>query len=183
MSERGTKVGKVSNSGQSRMKRIEASFKAVALRLKRAESRLKAEAGRARELERRFSTHIAEVRKRLGEKGAAKNPLDGLVTPEQGYGVDLEEWERKMDARYSLLTAKEQEVQELEKKICAEVDKCLAEIKQRDLLLAAREVEIRSLKQGLDSRLDELENLVNKRGGVRRAARLVSFLVDIGKKH
>ena len=59
----------------------------------------------------------------------------------------------------------------------------LAEIEQRDLLLTAREAEIRSLKQSVASRLQEPGGLIAKRSGERKAARWVSFLVDIGKKH
>jgi hypothetical protein len=142
----------------------------------------------------------SKIRKRetpvakLEGKAAAKANGPGKIAPlrpraneavllESDYEVDLAELERKMNEKYSALSAKERELQQLEKKIYAEVEKLLAEIKERDLLLAAREVEIRNLKQSLSSRLDDLESLVKGRSVGARTARLVSFLVDIGKRH
>jgi hypothetical protein len=162
MSGREKKREKFSTNAQNYIKKLEASVK---------------------KLERWFLAHMGEVQSRSGRKGSAKPRRDSAVMLEANCAVDLVELERKMDEKYSFLSAKEKELQELEKKIHAEVEKLLAEIKERDLLLAAREVELRNLKQGIASRLDELEGLVKRRTVGGRTARLVSFLVDIGKKH
>ena len=183
MSERKKRAGKISGSVQGRIKKLEALLEEVAARLGQVESQLRKETARARALESKISSQIAKAQGRTGEMSGGQTRPASFIALEEGCAVDLEGWERKMDDKYALLSAKERELKELEKKIYGELEKLLDEIKQRDLLLAAREVELRSLKQGLASRLDELEGLVTKRSGGRKAARLVSFLVDIGKKH
>ena len=183
MSERKKNRRKLSASVRMRVEKIAASVEEMASRLRRAESQLRQQADRARELESKIPAEVAQARARRGGKSAGGNRPDGVVSLEEGYAVDLEQWERKMDEKYSLLSAKERELRELEKKIYAEVEKLLPEIKQRDLFPAPREVELGNLKQNLGARLGELGNLVNKRSAGRKAARLVSFLVDIGKRH
>ena len=139
--------------------------------------------GPVKKRERRGSAHTGRVQNPVEERGLVHPGPDGTVMLEADCAVDLVELERKMNEKYFVLSAKERELQELEKKIYAEVERLLAEIKERDLLLAAREVEIRNLKQSLASRLDNLEGLVKRRTVGARTARLVSFLVDIGKRH
>ena len=151
----------------------------IAARLKRTESSAKDEAMRVRGLERK----LVELQARSAKKQLHNGRAKGLINLEASTVVNLEDWEKKIEEKYALLCAKERDLEGLEERIRGEVEKLLGEIKQRDMLLATREVEIKSLKQGLWSRLDELESQVIRRSTGKKAARFVSFLVDIGKRH
>lgn len=177
MSERKKRTGKVSGV-EGQLKKLEASVAEFAARLEQIELQLSEQWDRFHE----FGLQIAEARGQI-ETSGGQNRSEGLITLEEGSAVDLEGWERRIDEKCALLSAKQRELPELEKKMYGELERLRSEMTQRDLLLAAREVEIRSLKQSLASRLDDLEGLVHKRSRGKKATRLVSFLADIGKKH
>ena len=166
-------------SAQGRKRGTRRLVEEIAARLKHAESSAKQDAARVRGLEKKFAALLARTAARQPRNG--RSP--GLIRLEASTVVNLEDWEKKIDEKYSLLCAKESDLEGLEEKIRTEIEKLLGEIKQRDVLLATREVEIKSLKQGLWSRLDELEGQITRHSSGKKAARFVSFLVDIGKKH
>lgn len=168
MSQQRKKAKKLNQSLTNRMSKIELTFKKMESQLKQTTSDLEAQAERVKESEQRISGQIIDLRNQIREKMATGPNLEGLVTLEEGYAVDLEELEKKMEEKYSLLAARERELQDLQRRISAEFENLRAGIKEREVLLAARGTEVKSLKQTM---------------GVRRATRLVSFLVDIGKKH
>lgn len=90
----------------------------------------------------KIDSQIREIR------ATGPNP-DSMITLDEGCVVNLEELEKKMEEKYNLLAAREEELQNLQKRISV-----------------------------------ELENLIKKQpAGGNKATRLVSFLVDIGKKH
>lgn len=175
--------GKISDGVQNRMQRVEALVEDVALRLGQIESQFKQETGRAREVESKILSQIAEAQRQVSATSGGQNLPESFIALEEESAVDLDGWEKKMDEKYAALCAKESQLQELEKRISGELEKLLSEIKQRDLLLAAREEELTILKQSVASRLNEIEIRIAKRSGATKPARLVSFLVDIGKKH
>lgn len=150
----------------SRVRKVELTFEEIESQLKQSISKLEAGAERFRESEQRISEQIIDLQNQIKENMSTGPNPENLITLEEGYAVNLEELEKRMEEKYSLLAERERELQELQKKILAEFEGLKAEIKERDLLLAAR------------------ENLLPNQGGSkRRSARLVSFLVDIGKKH
>ena len=181
MDEQKKSSRQLANNLQNREKKISAALEEMAFRLRRLETQLWQQAGLALALESRISAQVGRGPSRLAEKSDGQDLLEGSIALEEGNSVDLQEWEKRMDEKYALLSTKEKELQNVEKRIYTEVDKRLADVKQRDLLLA-REVEMRSLKQTLGSRPGESESL-SKRPGGKGAARLVSFLTDIGKRH
>jgi chaperonin cofactor prefoldin len=150
----------------SRVRKIELTFKEMESQLKQAISKLEARAERFKESEQRISEQIIDLQNQIRENRSTGPNPENLITLEEGYAVNLEELEKRMEEKYSLLAERERELQELQKRISAEFEGLRAEIKGKDLLLAAR------------------ENLLQNQGGSKkRGARLVSFLVDIGKKH
>jgi hypothetical protein len=63
-----------------------------------------------------------------------------------------------------------------------ETEKLRADLREKDVMLEAKEVEIETLKQTLSARIEELESLVKKRTGKRGSARLVSYFAGLGRK-
>jgi len=184
MRQKGNRTKTSKETETNRITKIELALKEIESELKRATLQLEAQAQRIRETERRISGQIIDLQKQIREKAAPGLDPDGLITLEEGTAVDLEELEKKMEEKCSLLTVRERELQDLQKRMSAEFENLKAEIRERELLLAAREMEVKSLKQTMGARIEELENLAkNQAGGMRRTNRLVSFLVDIGKKH
>ena len=183
MKERKNKSGKISGGVQNRLQRAETRLEKIASRLRQMESKLKDETLRARETEAKILSPIAEAQTRVDQTSSDPTHAASPISLDESCVVDLDRWEKKMDEKYALLSAQEGKLVELEKKIHGELEKLRAEIEQRDLLLTAREAELRSLKQSVASRLQEPGGLIAKRSGERKAARWVSFLVDIGKKH
>jgi hypothetical protein len=179
VSARGKGKVRSSKDARSRTKGNARLVEELAARQKHAESAARQEAARVRGLEKKLAALLA----RTAQKQPGNGRPRGLINLRASTVVNLEDWEKKIEEKYSLLCAKERDLEGLEEKIHGEIEKLLTEIKQRDLLLATREVEIKSLKQGLWSRLDELESQVTRRSTGRKAGRFVSFLVDIGKKH
>ena len=164
-----------------RVKKIELGLKKIESQLKQKEPPLKA--GQKTEFQQRISVQITELQNQIRERVAPEGNFDGLITLEEGYAVDLEALEKKMEEKYSLLAARERELQDLQKRISMEFENLKAKTEERDLFLAAKETEIKSLKPSMGSR-EEWENLTRSQAGKKkRAARLVSFLVDIGKKN
>ena len=183
MKERKIKSGKISGGVQNRLQRAETRLEEIASRLRRMASKLKDETLRARETEAKILSPIAEAQTRVDQKSSGPTHAASPITLDESCVVDLDRWEKKMDKKYALLFAQERELRGLEKMIHGELEKLLAEIEQRDLHLNAREAELRSLKQSVASRLEAPGGLIAKRSGERKAARWVSFLVDMGKKH
>lgn len=167
-----------------RVGKAELTLEKIASRLRENESYLKSWSQQGAQLEQSISNQLINLQNQIREiKVTGLNP-DGLIQLEEGTAVNLEELERKMEEKYSLLAARERELQDLEKRISALLENLRAEIRERDLLLAAREIEIKSFRQTLGSRVEELETLAKRQSGTEnKATRLVSFLVDIGKKH
>lgn len=166
MSQQRKKTKRSTGTLTSRVRKIELTFKGMESQLKQAISKLEAKVERFKESEQRISEQNIELQNQIRENMPTGPNPENLITLEEGYAVNLEELEKRMEEKYSLLAERERELQELQKRISAEFEGLKAEIKERDLLLAAR------------------ENLLqNQVGGKKRSARLVSFLVDIGKKH
>ena len=179
MKERKNKSGKISGGVQNRLQRAETRLEKIASRLRQMESKLRDD----RETETKILSPIAETQTLVDQTSSGPTHAASPISLDESCVVDLDRWEKKMDEKYALLSAQEGKLVELEKKIHGELEKLRAEIEQRDLLLTAREAELRSLKQSVASRLQEPGGLIAKRSGERKAARWVSFLVDIGKKH
>jgi hypothetical protein len=65
-----------------------------------------------------------------------------------------------------------------------EVDRLRAEIKEKDVLLEAREMEVKMIKHTMETRIRELERIVKRLARERgKQSRFVSFLGTIEKRH
>lgn len=115
--------------------------------------------------------------------GALNVLAEGLISIKEEDVIALEESEEdgKNDDEREL---REREAKDFEKRLAEEVQGLRAEIRGKDVVLGAKEMEIEMIKQTMGGRIEELENLTKKRpGGNRKTTRLVSFLVDLGKGH
>jgi chaperonin cofactor prefoldin len=165
MSEQRKKTKRSTETLTSRVRKVELTFKEIESQLKEAISKLEARAERFQESEQRISGQIIDLQNQIRQNMPTGPNPENLITLEEGYAVNLEELEKRMEEKYSLLAERERELQELQKRISAEFEGVRTQIKERDLLLGAR------------------ENLLRNQGGSKkRGARLVSFFVDIGKK-
>ncbi len=65
-----------------------------------------------------------------------------------------------------------------------EVDRLRAEIKEKDVLLEAREMEVKMIKHTMEKRIRELERIAKRLAREReKQSRPVSFLGNIEKRH
>lgn len=184
MREPGKRAKKAQAAVAARVKGLESTLEKLALRMRQIESSYMSWQEGWRESERTIASKLSELQNQV-QQGMASGPApQGVVTLEEGSVVNLEELEKRMEERYSHLTAREKELERLRERMATEFDRLKTEMQERDLLLAAREVELRSLNHAIESKLEELQNLAKGlAGGKGRAPRLVSFLVDIGKRH
>ena len=174
------KAKKSTETLAKRAGKVELPLDKIESRLGQNKSHVETWSQHAAKLERQ----MIDLQNQIREIGATGPNHEAMITLDEGCVLNLEELEKKIEEKYDLLAAREEKLQNLQKSISAELENLRAEIKERDLLLAAREVEIKSFKQTLGSRIEELKNLVKKQPwGKNKATRLVSFLVDIGKKH
>jgi hypothetical protein len=180
MGERKKKSATISDGGEERIQRIEALFEEVEAHLRQLELRVEEESDRARQWESKISERLAGE---AAGSGAGQIQPQSLIALEEGAAVDLDEWERRIDEKYAALSAKEKQLGTLEKNIHAELEQLRGEIKKRDILLVAKESELKTLRDRATLAQDDREALIGKRPAGRKPGRLVSFLVDIGKKH
>ncbi len=76
----------------------------------------------------------------------------------------------------------EQQAKGVEERMSTEIEGLRAEIREKNISLGAREMEIEMLKQKMGGRIEELEDLLreNRR---KKPARLAAFLSEIGHKN
>jgi hypothetical protein len=68
--------------------------------------------------------------------------------------------------------------------MAAELERLRADLRDRNLLLEARETEVRMIKQSVQEKFRGLEKLVQRpQGGEEKKSPLVSFLATVEKKH
>lgn len=79
---------------------------------------------------------------------------------------------------------KDKEMKELEARMAAEIRGLKNKIQEKNVVLRARELEIKMVKQTMGARIDELQTLTNPEAPrKRRSPRLVSFFTAGGKKN
>ena len=79
--------------------------------------------------------------------------------------------------------SKLRQMKDLEEHMAAELEILRAGIRERDVMLGAKEMEIEMIKQSLETKIEELEGLLKQQARKGKRASVVSYLVDFGKKH
>ncbi|MFQ5849694.1 MAG: hypothetical protein ACE5JU_03785 [Candidatus Binatia bacterium] len=169
---------------EDKINKIESAFENIKSQLKHAGCYLATLTEHGKELDHWVSSQTVDLQNQNREKMATGHHPDAFITLEEDHAVDLEELEKKMEEKCSLLTVRERELQDLQKRMSEEVENLVAGIREKDLLLAATEMELKSFKQTIGARVEELEILVkNQARGKKMGTRMLSFLVDTGKKN
>lgn len=145
---------------------MESALSEIKSELSQLRSQLAAYAQRLKDLEQNLSDQTTKLECQIRELNSPRQNSESFITLEEGSAVNLEEIERKWEERLSLLSRREKELRDLEKEISEEFEKLRTEVRERYVLWAAR------------SRQPQSPHPKKRRGG-----RLVSFLVDMGKKH
>ena len=165
------------------VKMMDSTFKNVESQLQQVESSLAALDERGRELEKRISSQVIDLHNKIKDELSRRVDPNTPIPLEEGCVVDLEEWERKLEGKFFLMEARDRELRDGQKRISEEVASLATGIREKGLLVAAKEVEIKSFKQAIGTRIEALEILVKRQSEVRkRRSRVFSFLVDAGKK-
>ncbi len=165
-----------------RVSEIESTLRNLEDQLKQTIASLENKLECADQLGKTISAQMFDLQNQLREMRPGASP-ETLIDLEEGSVVNIEELEKRLDEKCSLVTASEGKLRDFQTGLSKELDELRAEIREKDLLSTAREIEMKSLKQNLSTRMEELEKLVKgQSGGENKSPRPVSFLVDIGKK-
>lgn len=160
---------KITQKARHRTGRMESALKEIKSQHNQTGSQLEIYAERFAILERKLCDQIAHLENQIRAINSTMPNPDSLINLEEGYAVNLEELERKWEEKYSLLDAREKQLQKLEKTISEELEGLRTEFQERNLLWAARIQQVGKLAK-------------NQPLQKRRGIRFVSFLADIGKK-
>lgn len=157
------------------------------------EEKVLAAEGRIKELEEKLTSTAEELKKQGIEKSkflkirdgvirelkAATDSMnllaDGLVSPNDSQVFTLGETQevRSENTR--------KEIKEMEERMLAEIRKLKANVRDRELAIQAKNVEIAMIKQSMDAKVENLERELTDQKE-KKATRLVSFLSEIGSK-
>jgi len=119
----------------------------------------------------------------LEDSGLPISP-PGLITLREEDAITLEEAEQLAEREISTgLKEKEEEAKKLER-MAEEIQRLKAEIQEKDLILAAREMEVKTIKQSMEEKVKELERIIKRQAGKeQRRSRLVPFFPPVDKRH
>ena len=180
--------------------RSEAEKKAGSLeaQLQEKEESLHVRESALKEREESLTAKLHDLERRLSEKEALlevpeteindlRSKADVLNVPPQGLITLREEdavavrgsEEEGGRARPGTRDGKEAEGQE---RMAAEMQRLTAELQEKDVLLSAREMEVKMVKQSMEERVKELERIVKRQvGEEQKKSRLVSYVhIDKG---
>jgi len=106
----------------------------------------------------------------------------GLITLREEDAITLEEAEQLAEREIST-GLKEEEAEHLER-MAEEIQRLKAEIQEKDLILAAREMEVKTIKQSMEEKIKELERIIKRQAGKeQRRSRLVPFFPPVDKRN
>ncbi len=129
-----------------------------------------------RTMEEEFSRQLLEKEKFLRERdSAAKQQEETLAARIHDLECQLTEKEAPLE---------EGREKDLLQSMSAELERLRADLRDRNLLLEARETEVRMIKQSVQEKFKGLERIVQRpQGGEAKKSRLVSLLATVEKRH
>lgn len=71
----------------------------------------------------------------------------------------------------------------LEAEVATELERLRDEIHERDIILKAKEMEIKMVKQSMEERIKELERIIKRQAAQKKNARLVTLIGTIEKRN
>lgn len=107
-----------------------------------------------------------------------------LITLREEDAITLKGAEEEQRKRVLQSEVKEEEIQALEERMSTEMQRLRVEIQEKDVLLTAREMEVRMIKQSMEDRIKELEKIVKRQAGEeQKKSRLVAFVPPVDKSN
>ena len=76
----------------------------------------------------------------------------------------------------------ERELGDYDRRMATEIHRLSEELREKDIILGAKEMNLEMIKQTMGTKIADLEKLA-KNGEKKKAKRFVAFLTDVGKKH
>ncbi|MFQ5929723.1 MAG: hypothetical protein ACE5MK_08480, partial [Acidobacteriota bacterium] len=127
--------------------------------------------------EEEVSRQLIEKEESLRARVSAAKQQEDILTSR------IHDLEDQLNEREALLLEEEKRKGHLDS-MSAELERLKADLRDRNLLLEARETEVRMIKQSVQEKFRGLERIVNRpEEGEARKSRLVSLLATIEKKH
>lgn len=169
---------------ESQLKEKEKLLQTQAATIEELEEKLKAKSD---DLERQTleKATLLEVRDavlaNLTTTRAALNILEEDLQSLTGEEIILHELSQQDEGESGI--SKLRQMKDLEEHMAAELEILRAGIRERDVMLGAKEMEIEMIKQSLETKIEELEGLLKQQARKGKRASVVSYLVDFGKKH
>lgn len=132
-------------------------------------------------------TNLLQIRDAvLRDLESARNALnllsEGLTSLSAEERVIMLRHEDSAESDQPAADSAEQQVPEVQERMSEEIESLRAEIREKNISLGAREMEIEMLKQKMGGRIEELEDLLRE-NRKKKPARLAAFLSEIGHKN
>ena len=140
-----------------------------------------------------LESKIKEKERLLAARGAElaqiQSKIDALTASPQNW-ITLREEDAvsvietaEQEAGVKRVDAQENETESDKERLAQQLQKLKTEIKEKNVLLEAREMEVKMIKQSMDKRIRELERIVKRQAKEReKKSRLVSFIGTIEKR-
>jgi hypothetical protein len=171
-------------------RKIEENFQAIVglleAQLQEKEQLLHKESRAFKELDETLKQKILDLENLIREKEELLQIRDAEL---KDLWVRIEALEASSDAVIILteedeVSTTEEESLALEKQAATELERLRAEIREKDTLLKAREMEVKMVKQSMEEKIKELETIIKRQAGEKpRTSRLVSLIATIEKKN
>ncbi|MEK7230164.1 MAG: hypothetical protein AAB154_08970 [Candidatus Binatota bacterium] len=138
---------------------------------------------RVKEKEQLLAARDAELAQLQSKIDALRLPPQNLITLREEDAVPVRE-AAEQEVVATRVGSQKNETGNDNERLAEEVQRLKAEMKEKDVLLEAREMEVKMIKQSMDKRIRELESIVKRqaREGEKKS-RLVSFIGTIEKRN
>jgi chromosome segregation ATPase len=167
------------------IERLEQERTELVSRLKEKEAILRIREAAITELEGELNSKNEDLEKETGQKTKLLEMRDAMLANLASTTTALNlfaENLKSFDGAAIIFLDEPEQSDEDGKDARPEIEKLRMDLREKDVMLEAKEVEIASLKHTLDARIEELESLSNKRTAKKGSARLVSYFADLGHK-
>jgi chromosome segregation ATPase len=123
-----------------------------------------------------MAAEAERLRGQIQERDAVAKQQEDILT------ARIHDLENRLAEKEALL--EKEWGKDLQESMAAELERLRADLRDRNLLLEARETEVRMIKQSVQEKFRGLEKLVQRpQGGEEKKSPLVSFLATVEKKH
>jgi chromosome segregation ATPase len=123
-----------------------------------------------------MAVEAERLRGQIQERDAVAKQQEDILT------ARIHDLENRLAEKEALL--EKEWGKDLQESMAAELERLRADLRDRNLLLEARETEVRMIKQSVQEKFRGLEKLVQRpQGGEEKKSPLVSFLATVEKKH